>query len=107
MATTTVAITPTVHAEPTTLEQFRPCDWVTTTEVADIFGIAGTIETDGFVPPGSVEPHCIYRSPGRTAVSTTLSVAGAFPIDAAAEYSNYFGENTTAINGFPQLRAHR
>jgi hypothetical protein len=93
----TVALAPMNDSAPAT---FHPCDWVTTGEVADIFGIAGPVKTDGYVPPGSVEPHCIYRSPGYTAVSTTLYVTGAFPVDAAAEYARSAdSENTTEISG--------
>ena len=80
-------------------EDFRPCDWVTTSEVADIFDVPEPIKTDGFVPPGSVNPRCIYRSPGHATVSTALYVTGAFPVDAAADYSMYSGENATAVDG--------
>ena len=92
----------TVHLAPMNykaLAPFRPCDWVTTAEVAGMFGIAGPIKTDGYVPPGSVEPSCTYRSRGHSAVSITLYVTGAFPVDAAAEYSMYSGENVTELSG--------
>lgn len=62
-------------------------------------GGAGPIKTDGFVPPGSVNPRCTYRSPGHATVSTGLYVTGAVPVDAAAEYSMYSGENDTALSG--------
>jgi hypothetical protein len=92
----------TVHLAPMDYDapkSFAPCDWVSTAEVADIFGLTGTIETDGYVAAGSVEPNCTYRSPGRTAVLARLNVAGAFPVDAAAEYSLYPDENATPISG--------
>jgi hypothetical protein len=54
--------------------------------VPDVVGLAG-----------SVEPSCTYRSPGRTAVVSRLYVAGAFPVDAAADHSLYPDENATAI----------
>jgi hypothetical protein len=99
----TVALAPMDYSAPT---DFRPCDWVTTGEVADIFGLPESIKTDGFVPPGSVNPRCTYRSPGRTAVTTALYVTGAFPIDAAADYARSAGaENATAVDGLGQ-QAH-
>ncbi len=72
-------------------KSLAPCDWVTTDEVAEIFGFTGTVETDGYVATGSVEPNCTYRSPGRTAVLARLYAAGAFPVDAASDYSLYSG----------------
>jgi hypothetical protein len=78
---------------------FRPCDWVTTAEVADIFGFAGPVQTDGYVPPGSVAQDCSYRDPGRTVVLTRLYTTGAFAVDAAADYSLYTDENATPISG--------
>lgn len=99
----TVALAPIDYNAPT---GFRPCDWVTTDEVADIFGLPEPIKTDGFVPPGSVNPRCTYRSPGRTAVTTALYVTGAFPVDAAADYARSAGEeNATAVSGLG-LAAH-
>ncbi|RDH80497.1 hypothetical protein DVS77_01495 [Mycolicibacterium moriokaense] len=92
----TVHLAPMVYGAP---PNFRPCDWVTTAEVAAIFAIPGPIETDGYMTPGSVNPHCTYSSPGHTAVTSTLYVPGAFPVDAAAEYSMYSGENATAVEG--------
>jgi hypothetical protein len=92
----TVALAPMDYSAP---RDFQPCDWVSTGEVAEIFGLPEPIKTDGFVPPGSVNPRCTYRSPGRTAVTTALYVTGAFPIDATAEYARYPGENATAIDG--------
>ncbi len=77
----------------------RPCDWVTDAEVADIFGFTGPVVTDGYVPPGSVEPRCTYRDPGRTVVASTLNVEGAFAVDAAAAYSLLPAENATPITG--------
>jgi hypothetical protein len=92
----TVALAPMDYGAP---KDFQPCDWVTAGEVAKIFGLPEPIKTDGYVPPGSVNPRCTYRSPGRTAVTTTLYVKGAFPVDAAAEYARYSGENATAVGG--------
>ena len=93
----TVALAPMDYSAPT---DFRPCDWVTSGEVADIFGLPEPIKTDGFVVPGSVNPRCTYRSPGRTAVTTALYVTGAFPVDAAADYARSAGEeNATAVGG--------
>ena len=99
----TVQLAPVDYSAPT---DFRPCDWVTTGEVADIFGLPEPIKTDGFTLPGSVNPRCTYRSPGRTAVTTALYVTGAFPVDAAADYARSAGaENATAIDGLGQ-QAH-
>ena len=92
----------TVHLAPMDYDapkSFAPCDWVTNDEVAEIFGFAGTVETAGYVATGSVEPNCTYRSPGRTAVLARLYIAGAFPVDAASDYSLYPGENATPISG--------
>jgi hypothetical protein len=92
----------TVHLAPMDYDlttRFAPCDWVTTGEVADIFGFTATAKTDGYVPPGSIEPQCVYRDPGRTAVTATLYVDGAFAVDAAAAYSLDRGENATPISG--------
>lgn len=92
----------TVHLTPRhddASQTVAPCDWVSTAEVADIFGFTGPVVTDGYVPTGSVEPSCSYRDPGRTVVLSRLYVPGAFAVDAAAEYSLYTDENTTAIAG--------
>lgn len=92
----------TVHLAPMDYDAPKSraaCDWVSTDEVADIFGFTGPIVTDGYVAPGSVEPSCTYRVPGRTAVLTRLQVTGAFPVDAAADYALHSGENATAISG--------
>lgn len=92
----TVRLAPIDHSAQSGL---RPCDWVTTAEVAAVFGMPAPIETDGYVAPGSVEPRCTYRGPGRTAVESALYVTGAFPVDAAAEYSRYTGENISDTTG--------
>lgn len=92
----------TLHVAPMDYDapkSFAPCDWVTKAEVADIFGFTGDVVTDGYVPTGSVEPNCTYRDPGRTAVVSRLQVAGAFPVDAAADYALYPKDHTTAIGG--------
>ena len=91
-----VHLAPMDYDAPT---RFTPCDWVSTGAVADIFGFTGTAKTDGYVPPGSVEPQCVYRDPGRTAVTSTLFVDGAFAVDAAADYSLSRGESATPIGG--------
>jgi hypothetical protein len=78
---------------------FRPCDWVSTQEVADVFGMPQPIETDGYVAPGSVAPDCTYRSPGHSAVSSTLYVTGAFPVDAAAEYAHNDASGSKSVDG--------
>ncbi len=102
--------TPIGRHEPITLElapvdisappAFRPCDWITTTEVADILGVPQPIKTDSAEDrAGSVDPLCVYRSPGKTAVSSHLYEPLAFPIDAATEYATYTGYNAAPVEG--------
>ncbi|OBK74674.1 hypothetical protein [Mycobacterium sp. 1274761.0] len=92
----TVRLAPMDYDAP---KSFAACEWVSTTEVSDIFGFTGPIERDEYVSTGSVEPSCTYRSPGRTAVLSRLLVSGAFAVDAEADYSLIPYGNATAITG--------
>ncbi len=76
-----------------------PCDWVSTADVAEIFGFSGDVVTDAEAPPGSVEPSCAYRDPGRTVVLSRLLLPGAFAVDAAGDYALYPREHATQMPG--------
>jgi hypothetical protein len=79
---------------------YHPCDWLTTTEVADILGVENRIETESIEDrAGSVDPMCIYRSPGDTAVTAHLYQPLAFPIDAKTEFATYTGFGTAQVDG--------
>jgi hypothetical protein len=97
--TLTLHLTPMQWDAPT---DFRPCDWVPAADVAAMFDFTGPVETDGYVPPGSVEPGCTYRDPGRTAVRLTLFTAGAFPVDAASSYALHPNGSGTPVTGLGQ-----
>ena len=108
MTAASIAVAPAAYAGPTVAQQCDAQTWPR--PVPDVVGMmfdpAEPIKTDGFTLPGSVNPRCTYRSPGRTAVTTALYVTGAFPVDAAADYARSAGaENATAIDGLGQ-QAH-
>jgi hypothetical protein len=79
---------------------FQPCDWITTTEVADVLGVPELIKTESLHDrAGSVDPLCVYRSPGHATVSLQLYEPLAFPIDAPTEFATYTSHDPTPVDG--------
>src|SRR5690349_15298628 len=75
----------TVHIAPADHDRspgVAPCDWVSTADVAEIFGFPGPVVANADVPAGSVEPSCSYHDPGRSVVLSRLLLPGAFAVDA-------------------------
>jgi hypothetical protein len=87
LAASSVAFSSAVVAQPTNPvvpQSFRPCDWVTSQEAADILGKPVTLEpTGGSEGPGA--PRCFYAASGKgigVGISSELLLPGASAVDA-------------------------
>lgn len=77
-----------VEVDPAVPPAFRPCDWVTTREAADLVGGPVSASPDGD-QAGSIDIGCYYDKvdePGG-GVEVDLRLPGAYPVDAEAQFA--------------------
>jgi hypothetical protein len=94
--TVTVQLVPVDWSKP---PAFRPCDWVTTEEAAQIFGVPSVSVFPSGDEAGSVFQLCTYDTPGpggRQLVGATRLLPASMVIDAPTQLDLYTANSSAA-----------
>jgi hypothetical protein len=100
--TLTVQLVPVDWSQP---PAFRPCDWVTTHEASQIFGVPSVSAVPAGDEAGSVHQLCNYNTRGpevRQLVGSTLMLPGSMVIDAPTQLDLFTtNKQRSDITGLP------